>query len=171
MSDQGGFGGGQGGGGFGGGGQGGGQGGGTPPPGGFGGPPPGAPPPGSGWGQQPPQPQGPYAMQAQPSYTGGPGGGGGDASTMAILALILGGVSWVFGSILTAIPGAIIAKIELGKIERGESPAAGKTFAEIGFWASVVHIGVFVVTMVGMCCFWLFFVALAAGTAGVGAPH
>jgi len=104
---------------------------GTPPQG-------GAPPPqGQGW-QQPP---GGGAYQPQES-----------ASGMAVAALVLGLVSWVMGGLLTAIPGAIIGKMEMDKIKRGESPAAGKTFAEVGFWASVAHIVIALLALVFVFC-------------------
>jgi uncharacterized membrane protein len=70
---------------------------------------------------------------------------------MATVALVLGLVSWVVGGLLTAIPGAVIGKMELNKIDRGESPEAGRTFAAIGFWASLIHIIVSLLAMIVAC--------------------
>jgi len=86
---------------------------------------------GSGWGggsvsQGGPPPPAGYAQQG--------------ASTMATVALVLGLASWVVGGLLTAIPGLIIGMMEMSAIDRGESPAAGRTFAQVGFWASLAHI-------------------------------
>lgn len=73
---------------------------------------------------------------------------------MAVVALCLGIASWFFGSIFCAIPGVIVAKMELAKIERGESPVAGKSLAQIGFWASAVHLALALVSIIGLCCVW-----------------
>jgi hypothetical protein len=66
---------------------------------------------------------------------------------MAIAALICGIGAWVAGGILLSIPGWIIGKMELNKIARGESPEAGKSFAQIGYWASMIYTIFFVVLM------------------------
>jgi hypothetical protein len=62
---------------------------------------------------------------------------------MAITAMILGVAAWVVGGIFFSVPGWIVAKMELDKIARGESPEAGKAFAQVGCWASVVYTGLF----------------------------
>lgn len=116
-----------------------------PPPGGGGfGPPPGGggfgPPPGGGYG--PP-------MGAPPQ----------GASGMAIASLVLAIVSFMMCGLLTSIPGLIIGKMELGKIERGESPEAGKLLAQIGFWGNV---GVSVLWLLIMCLYAVIFVAAIA---------
>jgi len=55
-------------------------------------------------------------------------------STQAYLALALSLLGCLgCGGCVTAIIGAIIGKMELGKIDRGESPEAGRTFAKVGF--------------------------------------
>jgi len=69
---------------------------------------------------------------------------------MAIAALVLGIVTWTVGlSVLTAIPGAIVGLIEMGRIKRGESSRDGKTLATIGFWICTVHIALFFLLICG----------------------
>lgn len=104
----------------------------------------GGPPPQQGW-QQPPQ-------QTSPSG-------------LAVAALICGIGSWVILPLVAAIAGAIIGKIEIGKIERGESPEAGRTFAQVGYYASLANIVLTVLGLIVSCC--IFFVVFA-GAAGVG---
>ncbi len=78
-------------------------------------------------------------------------------SGMAIASLVLGIASWFALPLIGAIGGAILGKIELNKIERGESPEAGETLAQIGFWASVANIVLGVVTTcVGILIFAVF---------------
>src|SRR5687767_16040852 len=57
------------------------------------------------------------------------------ASGMAVAAMILGLMSWVFGGLFAAIPAVILGKMELNAIDEGRSPASGRSFAQIGFWA------------------------------------
>lgn len=79
----------------------------------------------------------------------GPGGSSSDSpSGMAIASLVLGVASWFALPLVGAIAGAIIGKIELNKIERGESPEEGETLAQIGFWASIANI---VMSVLGTC--------------------
>jgi len=74
---------------------------------------------------------------------------------MAIAALVLGIVSWMAGTtLLTSIPGVIVARMELKKIERGESSGEGKILAQIGFWASLANIIVFGGLFVLWCGFF-----------------
>jgi hypothetical protein len=80
---------------------------------------------------------------------------------MATAALILGLISWVVGGIFVAIPGVIIGKMELNKIARGESPEAGKSYAQIGYWASLANIIFFVVIMCGVCALYAAFFGFA----------
>jgi uncharacterized membrane protein len=61
-------------------------------------------------------------------------------SGMAVASLILGIASWFALPMLGAVIGAVLGWIEMNRIERGESPAAGRTIAKIGFWLSIVNI-------------------------------
>lgn len=92
-------------------------------------------------------------------------------SGMAWAALICGAGSWVILPFVAAVAGVIIGKIELGKIERGESPAEGKQIAQIGYYASIANIIVTVLGTIAACCFAfvipMFFVG-AATAAGAG---
>lgn len=151
---------------------------GQPPGGGGFGTPPEGSPPGGGYGP----PAGGGGFGPPGSYPGGtpfgppPGGGFGpppggppqpqSASPMAITSLVLLVVSLLCG-LFASIPGAIIAKVELGKIERGESPEAGKTFAQIGFWGNLA------ITFIGLLgiCLYIAFVAMAVGGAAAGGGY
>jgi hypothetical protein len=137
---------------------------GQPPGGGGFGPPPGSspggfgPPPGGG-GFGPP-PGGPYGQPPGGGYGPPMGGPPQGASGMAIASLVLAIVSFVMCGPFTAIPGLIIGKIELGKIERGESPESGKILAQIGFWANT---GLSVLYLLFICLYVIIIVA-AIGT-------
>lgn len=89
---------------------------------------------------------------------------------MAVFALICGIGSWVVLPFVAAIAGVIVGKMELGKIERGEAPEAGRTFAQIGYWASIANIILSVLALLGTCCFFgLMFMGIAgASAAGAG---
>lgn len=86
---------------------------------------------------------------------------------MAIVAILLGIGSWFLGSIFFAIPGVIVAKMELGKIERGESPVAGKSLAQVGFWASALHLGFAFLGLIGACCYFTLIIGVLGAAAGV----
>jgi hypothetical protein len=84
---------------------------------------------------------------------------------MAITALILGIVGWVFCGPFTSIPGAIVAKMELGKIARGESPEAGKGLATAGFWISIINVVIYLL-LCGVYCIIMVIGMAAGGTSG-----
>ncbi|MGM0557163.1 MAG: hypothetical protein ACQEVA_12345 [Myxococcota bacterium] len=67
-------------------------------------------------------------------------GGSSETSTLAIVTLALGILSWTLLPGITAWGGVITGWIELDKIKKGESPASNKTITQIGFWASVVNV-------------------------------
>ena len=134
---------------------------GQPPGGGAFGPPPGSSPGGFG----PPPGSSPGGGSGQP-----PGGGFGppmggppqSASGLAIAALVMACVSFVCGSIFLSIPAAIMAKVELGKIARGESSPAGESLSKAAFWVAIGNIAFFAVIM---CIYAVFFVLAFAGSA------
>lgn len=81
------------------------------------------------------------------------------ASTSATVSLILGLISWpliIALPLFGALPGLILGKIELDRIERGESPEAGRTRAAIGFWASVAHIATCFLAVCAGAGFWFY---------------
>lgn len=149
---------------------------GQPPGGGFG-PPPGSSP-GGGFGQpqsggfgQPqgggfgPPPGGGGGFGPQGGGYGGPPAAQGGAGPMAIASLILGIMSFFVCPFFLSVPGAIIGKLEMGKIERGESPAAGLGLAKAGFYISLINVAL---TVIGVCGYFaivfLFFGLASAGS-------
>ncbi|MFP4596741.1 MAG: DUF4190 domain-containing protein [Persicimonas sp.] len=86
-----------------------------------------------------------YGPPSQP-----PTGGQGQQSPsgMAIGALICGIGAWTFLPGIGGILGAILGWIEMKKIERGESPQKGETYAKVGFWLSVASL---VTAVLGTC--------------------
>lgn len=81
-------------------------------------------------------------------------------SSQAITALVLGIASWVGCACLTGIPAIIVARNELGAIERGESSPAGKGLAQAAFWLGVVNTGLYGFVLV------IYFFAMMLGFAG-----
>lgn len=84
------------------------------------------------------------------------------ASTNAILALVLGIVSFLGCGLITAIPAWIIGKKEVAEINEGRSPAAGRTMAQIGMILGIVA------TVLSVIGFIVWLVALG-GLAMLGA--
>jgi hypothetical protein len=64
------------------------------------------------------------------------------ASGLAIAALVCGilGCTWVCGGCFTQIAAIVLGKIELNKIEAGESTEAGRTFAKTGMILGIVGV-------------------------------
>jgi|GEM_PF-3400162 len=67
-----------------------------------------------------------------------------DPSGLAWATLGLGIASWTLLPVAGALVGALIGWMELQNIKKGTSNAAGKTITQVGFWLSVVNIGLFV---------------------------
>src|SRR5687767_7085031 len=97
------------------------------PPGG--GQPPGWGPPPAGWGAPPRAPRPVHPGYPQPYYQPQPG-----ASGLAIASLVFAIISFVICGPVFSLPGAIMGKIEMNNIARGESPRAGETIAKVGFY-------------------------------------
>jgi hypothetical protein len=116
--------------------------------------PPGVPP------AEPPPPGYYYAPPVQQQ----------SASGLAIATLILGLMSWVFGGIFCAIPAIICGKMEMNAIAEGRSPPAGKTLAQVGFWAGVAHI-VFLILIFCVVGIFLVFGIVAAGASSAGSSY
>jgi hypothetical protein len=146
---------------------------GTPPPGGggFGTPPPGGgfgtPPPGGGFGTPPGgggfgTPPGGGGFGPSPGGFGPPPGGpvnGGSASGMAIAALVMAIGSWVACGIFLSVPAMIVAKMEMGKIDRGESAPAGAGMAKAAFWVGAANVGL----TVALVCIYGIIMVFAVG--------
>lgn len=86
-----------------------------------------------------------YQPPSQPPRGGGQND---EPSGMAIATIALGIGGWTILPILGAWAGALVGWIELKKIERGESPQAGKTITQIGFWLSVANVAL---SILGTC--------------------
>jgi len=147
---------------------------GQPPGGGGFGQPPGSggfgPPPGSSPGAfGPPPGSSPGAPFGQPPGgafgppMGGPPPQG--ASGLAIAALVMACLSFVCGGFFLSIPAAIMAKVELGKIARGESSQAGETLSKAAFWVSIGNIALYVAIF---CLYAVIFMMAIAGSASQG---
>jgi hypothetical protein len=83
-----------------------------------------------------PPPSPPPPPPTPPSSTGTSAG----ASSNAIIALVLGILSWIGCGILAAIPAWIVGKKEINAINAGQSPDAGKTMATIGMWLGIINV-------------------------------
>lgn len=87
---------------------------------------------------------------------------------MAVAALICGIGSWVVLPFVAAVAGVIIGKMEINKIDAGESPEAGRTLAQIGYYASIANIVVTLLSSIAACCFLfiipMIFMGAAAGS-------
>ncbi len=101
----------------------------------------------SGSGNFPPPPPPPPSFNPPPSYNPPPPpippgsmNTGGGASSNAIIALVLGILSFISCGILAAIPAWIMGKREINEINSGRSSQAGMTFAKIGMWLGIINI-------------------------------
>jgi hypothetical protein len=81
-----------------------------------------------------------------------PGGMPGGASSNAIIALVLGILSYVTCGIFAAIPAWILGKKELSEIDAGRSPENGRTLAKIGMWLGIVNV---ILTVLGLIAFMI----------------
>lgn len=61
------------------------------------------------------------------------------ASTQAILALVLALLGFFMCGCVTSVPAIFVARAELKAIDAGQSPAAGRSIAQIAFWIGLVH--------------------------------
>ncbi|MBK6507453.1 MAG: DUF4190 domain-containing protein [Ignavibacteria bacterium] len=118
-------------------------------------PPPSSnpPPPPSGYNAPPPPPPPPQMPYNQGQTPGGMQGG---ASSNAIIALVLGILSYISCGIFVAIPAWIIGKKELGEIDAGRSPENGRTMAKIGMWLGIVNVILSVIAIFVMIVLFLF---------------
>ena len=87
------------------------------------------------------------------------------ASSNAMISLVLGIGSWLFGfSLMMSIPGFIVARQELAAIESGVSSEAGKGFAQAGYWLSLTNI---IFSALGLLAFIIFAVVMGVGMIGL----
>ena len=90
---------------------------------------------------------------AQPLPPQAPG-----ASGKAISALILGIASLVMCGFITGIPAFFIGRSEEKAIDRGESPAAGKTLAKVGWILGLISL---ILTCISFIVFGAYMMLLA----------
>ncbi len=102
-----------------------------------------------GLSRQQPQNVEPYpgfqsSYSGQPGYTPYPSSYAsqgpmqqGSASGRAIASMILSIVSIFTCGPLLSVPGLVLGKMELNAIRQGQAPAAGETFAKIGFYLGI----------------------------------
>src|SRR5438105_8019107 len=114
-------------------------------------------------GAPPPPP--PPSMSTPPPPPPAMGGAcmqGGSASTNAIIALVAGIASFVICWGIAGIIAWIMGKGELNKIDRGESPEAGRSMAKIGMWLGIINVAL---SIIGIVIYALIFViAIATST-------
>ena len=94
----------------------------------------------SGSGNFPPPPPPPSYNVPPPPVSPNPINTGGSAGSNAIIALVLGILSYIACGLFAAIPAWIMGKKELNEINAGRSPEAGRTFANIGMWLGIVNV-------------------------------
>lgn len=99
-----------------------------------------------------------YGPPSQPPNTG-TGNAANDTSTLAVITLVLGILSWTLLPGFAAWAGVITGWIELDKIKKGESPESNKTLTQIGFWVSAANV---IVQILGGCAIAALFVIYGA---------
>lgn len=90
-------------------------------------------------------------------------------STLAIVTLLLGILSWTLLPGVAAWGGVITGWIELNNIKKGESAASNKTITQIGFWASVANVGLQFLGGCAAAALFLIYGAAFLGMLGLGA--
>lgn len=94
----------------------------------------------SGSGNFPPPPPPPSYNPPPPPVSPNPVNSAGGAGSNAIIALVLGILSYIACGIFAAIPAWIMGKKEINEINAGRSPEAGRTLAKIGMWLGIVNV-------------------------------
>jgi hypothetical protein len=106
------------------------------------------------FGAPPPPPPSMSTPPPPPSMSGS--NTGGSAGTNAIIALVAGILSWIMCYWIGGIVAWIMGKGELSKIDRGESPEAGRVMAKIGMWLGIVNVIVFTLFGLFYIVFFIF---------------
>lgn len=96
-----------------------------------------------------------------------PGGVWPKSNTNAVLALVLGILSFMGGSILTGIPAWILGKGALRDIDSGLASPADRTIATVGM---VLGIVVVVLSVLAFCVVLMFFAGMFTFLAGAPQP-
>ena len=108
-----------------------------------------------GYYPPPPPPPQQYQQYQQPQFNSN------SPSSNAIVALVLGIVSFVICPFFLAIPAWIVGKIELNKIAMGQSSQAGKGMATAGMWLGIVN---FILCMFVLLAYLAIVIFAIAGT-------
>jgi len=101
-------------------------------------PPPPPPPP--SFNNPLPPPQAPYNQ--------------GGASSNAIIALVLGILSYIMCPVILGIGAWIMGKKELSEIDAGRSSESGRLIAKIGMWLGIINV---VLACIGIVIFLILF--------------
>lgn len=110
----------------------------------------------SGSGNFPPPPPPPPSFNPPPPPGSMNSGMGGGASSNAVIALVLGILSYIACGILAAIPAWIFGKKELNEINAGRSPEAGRTMAKIGMWLGIINVVLSVIAIFILAILFMF---------------
>ena len=108
-------------------------------------PPPPPPPP--SFNNPPPPPQAPYNQAG--------------ASSNAVIALVLGILSYIMCPVILGIGAWIMGKKELGEINAGRSSEAGRMMANIGMWLGIINV---VLACLGLVIFLILFALCIFGS-------
>jgi len=112
-----------------------------------------------GFGAPPPPPPPSISTPPPPPQASGMGSSG-SASTNAIIALVAGILSYVLCGVIAGIIAWVMGKGELNKIDRGESPEAGRAMAKIGMWLGIVNVILTVVVGIFLLIYFVFLAAI-----------
>ncbi len=114
----------------------------------------------TGSGNFPPPPPPPPPPPGSPQYGFTPtppaGNQGGSASSNAIIALVLGILSYIMCPVILAIGAWIMGNNELKAIDSGQSPEAGRSLANIGKWLGIVNIILSVIGLIIVAILFFF---------------
>lgn len=106
-----------------------------------------------------------------------PSGTKGGASTLAVVTLVAGILSWTLFPMLAAMVGCITGWIELGNIKKGVSSVDGKLITQIGLAACVANLALSCLGVcIGIGAYFGLFALVLGGAAlseinGAGAPN
>lgn len=84
------------------------------------------------------------------------------ASSNAIVALVLGILSWVMCPIVMGIAAWIIGNKELKAIDAGQSSPDGRTLANIGKWLGIINVILVTLGVILYIVIFVFIIGMAA---------
>jgi hypothetical protein len=116
------------------------------------------------FGAPPPPPPPGYTPPPPPTANFSGGTPDGSASTNAIIALVAGIVGWLGCYGIAGVVAWIMGRGEIKKIDRGEAPEAGRTFAKIGMWLGIANVIVSILAIIGFVLYILFIAVLVGSS-------